>query len=198
MSHKIITPNKFNIELHEKRIWGLIGYRKKPLDGSLKKLIEEEKKKLDDLLHPASIYTILEYNETNKHPIFQNASKVALCICTIGPELEEECKDLTKENELLRGLILDAYGSEAVEEVASQSDKMIAEEAIKMNLWPSKRFSPGYGDWELKEQKFIFRILPAGEIGVILNESCMMIPRKSISFRINFYQKKEFTTRSIK
>jgi hypothetical protein len=195
MSPNVITIKNFTIELHEKRILGLIGYRKKSLEGSLKKIISEEKGKLDNIVHPASIYTILEHNETNRHPIFKNALKVALCICTIGPELEKECKDLTKENELLRALILDAYGSETVEEVASQSDKMIAEEAMKMNLWPSKRFSPGYRGWELEEQKFIFQTLPAKEIGVILNESCMMVPRKSISFRINFYTDKKFTTR---
>ena len=190
--------NEFKIEIKEKRVLRSIGHKRKPVNSSLEKAIGAEKKKLDNLLRPLSIYTIIDYSETNKHAIFKDAVKVALCICTIGPDLEREVEDLTKKNELLKALILHSIGSEAVEEVAIQSDKIIAEEAIKMNLWPSKRFSPGYGEWDLKEQKFIFKMLPAKEIGVKLNESFMMIPRKSISFRVNFYPNQKFTTRQMK
>ncbi len=187
----------FKIDFDEKRILRLIGYKKKTekLKEPVKKLIKEEKKKLDLLLQPAAIYTIVDYAETNKHPIFDHAEKVALCICTIGPKLEEEIQSLTKKNELLRALILDALGSEAVEEVAIQSDEIIARKAREMNLWPSKRFSPGYGKWDIKDQRFVFRMLPGKDIGVSLKESCMMVPRKSISFRINFYKEKKFSRR---
>ena len=196
-----LTPKKikkFKIELDEERIFRLIGYKKKsyPIAASIKKLISEEKEKLDYLLRPVSIFTILEYEETNKHPIFKNAEKVALCICTIGPKLENEIKELMKKNELLRALILDALGSEAAEEVAIQSDEFMAEMARKMNLWPSKRFSPGYKKWNIKEQRFLFQMLAAQEIGVsLIKESWMMIPRKSISLRINFYKDQKLSTR---
>jgi cobalamin-dependent methionine synthase I len=185
------------VEFDEKRILRLIGYRKRPKEirEPIRSLIKEEKKKLDNLLQPAAIYTIIDYAETNKHPIFEDAEKVAICICTIGPQLEQETKKLMRKNEMTRALILDALGSEAAEEVAIQSDRMLVERAREMNLWPSKRFSPGYGKWDIKEQRFIFRLLPAAEIGVRLTESCMMIPRKSVSFRINFYQDKELSTR---
>lgn len=190
--------SNFKIEIDEKRILRLIGYKKKffEIDNSKKKLILEEKKRLDDLLQPESVYRVIDYEETNKHPIFKDAKKIALCICTIGPKLEEEAAQLMKKNELLRALILDAFGSEAVEEVAIQSDGLLAREARKINLWPSKRFSPGYGKWDIKEQRFIFQILAADKIGVRLrSESFMMIPRKSISFRINFYKNQELSTR---
>jgi hypothetical protein len=187
----------FTVEFDEKKILRLIGYKKRPTEikEPVKTLITEEKKKLDHLLHPAFIFTIVGYDETNKHLIFKNAEKVAICICTIGPELEQEVKELMEKNEMTRALILDALGSEAAEEVAIQSDRILAEKAREMNLWPSKRFSPGYGKWDIKEQRFIFRMLPAADIGVRLTESCMMIPRKSISFRINFYKDKKLTTR---
>jgi len=190
--------NEFKIEIKEKRVLRSIGYKRKSVNSSLEKVIAAEKKKLGNLIRPLSIYTIIYYSETNKHAIFKDAVKVALCVCTIGPDLEKEVEDLTKKNDLLKALILHSIGSEAVEEVAIQSDKSIAEEAIKMHLWPSKRFSPGYGEWDLKEQQFIFKMLPAKEIGVRLNESFMMIPRKSISFRVNFYSNQKFTTRQMK
>ena len=185
------------VEFDERRILRLIGYKTKStkLKEPVKKLISEEKEKLGHLLHPVSIYSILDYEETNKHPVFSDAEKVALCICTIGPELEKEIKELMSENEMLRALILDSLGSEAAEEVAVQSDRILAEKAREMSLWPSKRFSPGYGKWDIREQQYVFSVLPGESIGVRLTESCMMIPRKSVSFRINFYKDKGLSTR---
>lgn len=187
----------FTVEFDEKKILRLIGYKKRPTEikEPIKSLITEEKEKLDYLLHPASIYTIVGYDETNKHLVFKDAEKVAICICTIGPELEQEVKELMEKNEMTRALILDALGSEAAEEVAIQSDRILAEKAKEMNLWPSKRFSPGYGKWDIKEQRFIFRMLPAADIEVRLTESCMMVPRKSVSYRINFYKEQKLSTR---
>jgi hypothetical protein len=187
----------FTVEFDEKRILRLLGYKKRPTEikEPIKSLITEEKKKLHYLLHPASIYTIVGYDETNKHLVFKDAEKVAICICTIGPELEQEVKELMEKNEMTRALILDALGSEAAEEVAIQSDRILAEEAREMNLWPSKRYSPGYGKWDVKEQRFIFKLLPAADIGIRLTESFMMVPRKSVSFRINFYKEQKLSTR---
>ncbi len=197
MPRPVERIKNIRVEFEEKRILGLIGYRKrsKEIKEPIKSLISEERKKLDNLLYPASIYTIIDYAETNKHPVFKDAEKVAICICTIGPELEQEIKNLMEKNEMTRALILDALGSEAAEEVAIQSDRILAEKAREMNLWPSKRYSPGYGKWDIKEQRFIFGLLPAADIGVSLTESCMMVPRKSISFRINFYKEKKLSTR---
>jgi hypothetical protein len=197
MSGSVERIENLRVEFDEKRILGLIGYKKRntEIKEPIKGLITEEKKKLDYLLHPASIYTIIDYEETSKHPVFKDAEKVAICLCTIGPKLEEEIKKLMKINEMTRALILDALGSEAAEEVAIQSDRKLAEKAREMNLWPSKRYSPGYGKWDVKEQRYIFKLLPAADIGVRLTDSFMMIPRKSISFRINFYKDKKLTTR---
>lgn len=197
MSRRIERIKNIKVEFEDKRILGLIGYRKRPkeIKEPIKSLIEEERKKLDNLLHPESIYTIVDYAETTKHPVFKDAEKVAICLCTIGPELEQEIKNLMEKNEMTRALILDALGSEAAEEVAIQSDRILAEKAREMNLWPSKRYSPGYGKWDIKEQRFIFGLLPAADIGVRLTESCMMVPRKSISFRINFYKEQKLSTR---
>lgn len=44
------------------------------------------------------------------------------------------------------------------------------------------RFSPGYGDWPLEEQKILFSVLDcAHSIGLTLTESCMMAPIKSVT-----------------
>lgn len=44
------------------------------------------------------------------------------------------------------------------------------------------RFSPGYGDWDLAEQRPLFRALAsAASIGLTLTDSCMMAPIKSVT-----------------
>jgi cobalamin-dependent methionine synthase I len=43
------------------------------------------------------------------------------------------------------------------------------------------RFSPGYCDWPISEQKKVFELVQADMIGVSLNESFLMNPRKSVS-----------------
>ncbi len=197
MASRVEKIENIQVEVDPKRILRLIGYKKKSqeIKEPIKQLIAEEKKKLGYLLHPASLYIILDYDETNKDSIFKDAEKVAICICTIGPDLEKEINELMGKNEMLRALILDSFGSEAAEAVAIQSDQILTEKARQLDLWPSKRFSPGYGKWDIREQRYVFSVLPGEDIGVNLTDSFMMIPRKSVSFRINFYKDKKLSTR---
>ena len=185
------------IDLNDKRILTLMGYRRRPkvIDESVLKLLAEEKERAARLVRPETLFTVLEYSETNEHPIFDHAEKTAFCLCTIGPELEAQSAGYFRSHDMLRGLILDAIGSEAAEQVARHADRELAKLARKMELWPSKRFSPGYKNWDLSEQTFVFDVLPAKEIGVSLNASFMMIPRKSVSFGMNFYRDARLTTR---
>jgi hypothetical protein len=200
MEIQIQKLESFAITIPTQKICVRIGYRTSVdrISKSVIDQIEEEKIRADELLNPRAIYRILDYTDTNRHPIFAHAKKVALCICTIGPQLESESTKLMKNDELMRGLILDAIGSEAAEQVARQTDKILCKKARDINLWPSKRFSPGYKSWTIEEQRYIFRMIPGNLIGVTLNKSCLMIPRKSVSFRINFYDKKELSTRSFR
>ncbi len=184
-------------KIEKRRVLIRLGYKagKAVVSDSVRDLVDEMIQQGRLLLKPAALYSILDYTDTNRHPVFQNAEKVALCLCTIGQELEKASAVLFQQNEIFKGVILDAVGSEATEDLARQLDKIISGRAQKLGLWPSKRFSPGYGIWEVEEQKFIFSTLPAEEIGIRLTDSYMMIPRKSISFRINFYRDKQLSTR---
>jgi hypothetical protein len=147
------------------------------------------------LLDPAAVWTIIPGAETNGHPVFNRAVEVALGVVTIGPRLEEECEREFRDGDLVRGLILDAVGSSAVVQVFRSVEKLIVADGLRRGLWPSRRFSPGYRGWPLEEQRFLFSKVDPAAIGVRLNDSCMMIPRKSNSFRINHYGDRTLTTR---
>ena len=45
----------------------------------------------------------------------------------------------------------------------------------------TNRVSPGYGAWDVVEQRRVFELCPGGAAGVTLNAACFMTPVKSIS-----------------
>jgi hypothetical protein len=45
----------------------------------------------------------------------------------------------------------------------------------------TNRYSPGYCNWSVSEQKLLFSFLPDGFCGIKLNDSALMTPIKSIS-----------------
>lgn len=174
-----------------------VGCRKGRASASpaLLRTLAEVEERIPALIAPRSVYTVLESAETNGHPIFERAVQVALGVSTIGPALEEECEREFRDGDMLRGLVLDAYGTAAVVQTFREAERRIVAEARGRGLWPSKRFSPGYRGWPLEEQRFVFSRVDGPAIGVRLNDSCMMIPRKSNSYRINFYDDRSLTTR---
>lgn len=199
-SREPVFLKHFDLHVPDRRIYFRIGYKspKQEIPDNIKNLVQELRRVQRQLVQPRAVYRILDYRETNQHSIFAGSEKTALCLCTIGSKLEQQSQKWMQENEILKGFILDSFGSEAAEVLAQQCDAVIVDIALKMNLWPSKRFSPGYGQWDISQQQYVFDVLPADEIGVRLSDAHMMIPRKSVSFRINFYADRSQTTRKFK
>ncbi len=112
-----------------------------------------------------------------------DAEGLVIGLVTAGPAIEGRAGQLVKSGELTRGLIMDAAGSAAAEEAADRLSAHIVGEKSDEGAPPvSCRLSPGYGNWKLEAQREIFALLPHDELDVALNDSCLMTPRKSISF----------------
>jgi hypothetical protein len=105
---------------------------------------------------------------------------VAVAICTIGEALEQQVPRLWEARELPLASMLDSVGSAAVESLAEYVNDLLCQQALP-DLKVTNRISPGYGDWEMTDQRRLFALCPAGAIGVTLNEACVMTPGKSIS-----------------
>jgi hypothetical protein len=52
---------------------------------------------------------------------------------------------------------------------------------MKGGLHITNRYSPGYCDWDIREQKKLFELLPENFCGISLLDSMLMKPIKSIS-----------------
>jgi hypothetical protein len=106
---------------------------------------------------------------------------VAAAVCTIGDELERRVAELWDARELPLAAMLDSVGSGAVESLAEYVNDLLCQEAIPLGLPVTNRVSPGYGHWDVSEQRALFSVCPGDAIGVSLNEACFMRPVKSIS-----------------
>jgi len=111
---------------------------------------------------------------------FKRAEELGLMIVTIGSQVEDLAEEHFSKNDALRGVVFDAIGSEYVESAADAVENMIEEE----RGYCMSRFSPGYNDWDIREQAKLFSLVNGGSIGVTLNKSSLMKPEKSISAMI--------------
>ena len=110
------------------------------------------------------------------------ANSLAVAVCTIGPAIDKHVEECFNKGDFLTGMVADAMGNRAVEDVARTCARHICAEASKRNLCTSAQLSPGYGTWDTSGQKPVFAMLDPSPIGVSLNEYCMMDPKKSVSF----------------
>ena len=113
--------------------------------------------------------------------VLSPAKELAVLVCTIGCRLEEKVTDYFGKSEPLQGLLLDGIGSAAVDSVAQEGCELIMRGASLRGYQASSPLSPGGRSFPLSEQRQLFRLVPAGEIGVSLTSSGLMVPRKSVS-----------------
>ena len=113
--------------------------------------------------------------------LLEQCEQAAVFALTIGHHLEGTVRQLAEDGRILQAAVLDAIGSVAVESMADFMQDRVRKVANTKGLTNSQRFSPGYCDWEVVQQKMVFQALGSESAGVRLNEECLMLPRKSMS-----------------
>jgi len=102
---------------------------------------------------------------------------VLAVLCTIGDALERRARELVA-TESLYALALDGLGSAAAEELANSACRYFEADGMQSTI----PLSPGMIGWPVEEsQHQIFALLDASRVGVVLTESSVMTPVKSIS-----------------
>src|SRR5947208_5221284 len=107
-------------------------------------------------------------------------AELAAAVCTIGDPLERRGAELWEARELPLAVMLDSVGSGAVESLAEYVNDVLCQQGLP-SLKVTNRISPGYADWDVAEQRRLFRLCPGDAVGVVLNDACVMTPGKSIS-----------------
>ncbi len=110
------------------------------------------------------------------------AETVCCFVATVGPVVDMEIQKKMKERQYAEAYVLDAIGSMSAEHVVEQFYQRMARKQSSNNGGVTLRFSPGYCDWPLQEQRSLFELFKNTDTPeIVLSDSCLMSPRKSIS-----------------
>lgn len=143
---------------------------------------------LFDELTSAEFEPLLTAHAAGNNPlrhIYPDASALALYAVTIGEPVSELIDRLFEADDYALASMLDSVASQAAE-LAGQALKAQwrAHLLTTRRLQPSTgimEFSPGYCGWLVTAQQPLFARLRPAEIGIALNQSCLMQPLKSVS-----------------
>lgn len=164
---------------------------------SINKKVEKLAIKLKEVIKPGLYYRILKVESIKHGSIYlqgdigfkgvklskamKGCHEVICFIGTIGEGIEKEIARLMDENCLSEAYILDSMGSVAVEDMVEKFYQRLKTGYQAQGKGVTLRFSPGYCDWPITDQKKLFSFFDSAPIGVELMDSCLMMPRKSIS-----------------
>jgi hypothetical protein len=165
--------------------------------SSLRTKVDNYYKKIGNLLEPRLFYKIEKITRIDNKSItisgntvfrsrnlslaLKNSYRLVCFIATVGSAIENEVNRLFAHKRLSEAYILDTMGSVAVESTVERFHQSKKAPFISKDKAVTLRFSPGYCDWPITEQKKLFNLFGSELRGIKLLDSCLMQPRKSIS-----------------
>jgi hypothetical protein len=196
--------SKFNIDFSElvidiPTIERVLGYKTGEAEPEINEMIHDVIKELSEICYIRAEYRIfsnitfdkdvhvlgIEGNAFSINKIVFNQLKksdsVALFLCTAGEAPGLKSQNAMKDGDMLKGYLYDLAGSGIAEAAAETVQAELAEYASLNGLLITNRYSPGYCGWDVAEQHKLFRLMPDNHCGIILSESALMKPVKSVS-----------------
>ncbi len=194
--HKRVTKFDFQLTAHDiLKGQGIDPERaSERLHASAQSVLDEA----HSLLKPAALYKVVRVTDFNHQKIsfkegtfegplvaraLAGADDLNIAACTIGEDLENKVQEVMNENPV-KAVALDGAGIAAIRKVSQTVEDIISQEACELETNLGMRAQPGQEGWPIEQQREVFSILPGEEIGIRLTETCLMIPRKSVSFVI--------------
>lgn len=191
-SIKIATPRD--------AIYKRLGYKKgmTQIDSILSDEIERyigEALSLIDLRGSALILKIEDRSDTEIHLeggvllesvslawMLVGSAEVLIMAATAGESIMSAITADVLSANVTRGVVLDAAASEVVDAALDWIMAYYHQTLLRQRKTLIKRrFSAGYGDFALENQRLIYNLLMLERLGVSITESCILVPEKSVS-----------------
>jgi hypothetical protein len=204
---KVFSPSALMIDPME--VAALLGYPTgKQVPQKVLTILTELQSRALDLFQPMYQYTIFPIHSIDHEKqtvtldgihVFHGegvaealrySTQAAIFLVTLGHPIVEEIERLNRVD-VSRGFFLDVLSSVAVENLAEQVHLEIARLVLSQGWYVGHRYSPGFCDWDLTQQRVLFSFLDSPLLSVQLTDHCMMIPRKSVSAIIGTGRKRE-------
>ncbi len=187
------------IEFSRKDILSYLGFkpRKSQINPMVDSLVEEAIDAARLVIKPAVvIHTLMTEKVLPERIVFRDSdfnitggkivefmslcTRVSFIGATIGWDIENEIRQLFDAQESSRAVVMDAVGSDAVEQAVSWADALLQREAQKEGFTTLRRVSPGYGLWNIEANAAIAETVGAERIGIEVLPSYELLPRKSV------------------
>ena len=200
MPDSLIFPGNISINPPRAKIYSRLGYRKKTT-----KLSPGQQKETDRLIEEAasaislqgSIFrTIISKNDgeeitlaanlifnSKKLSVFlRDCSEAVLMGATAGDAIMNAIQEKTNQDNLAAAVVYDATASEMVDAALDWIMDYLNQQLRRdgKRLLP-RRFSAGYADFKLENQKMIYEKLQMDKIGVDINSRFILLPEKSVT-----------------
>ena len=197
-----------NLSINKSEVLRYLGHNGQGINDDLNQkinqCIDETKEEIDskyvyevyDIKNNIESHTVefknsnLKITSKDVSELLKDCDKCILMGATLGFNIEKNIRRYSYKN-LTKGVIIDACATTLIEEVCDRIQDNIFEDVSKENKSLTMRYSPGYGDLDIRLNKDILNILNAQrKIGVTVTDTGIMIPRKSVVALIGVSNKK--------
>ena len=196
----VIFLEKIPIDPPREQIYQRLGYKKKTTE-----LSTTQQKETDSFINEASFLVSLKgmflrldirtndgekiilaedliFNSKKLSIFLRDCKEAVLMGATAGETIMEAIKEKTRQDDLAAAIVYDATASEmtdsALDWIMNYFNQLLRREG-KTAL--PRRFSAGYADFDLENQKIIYETLQMEKYGVKINPNFILIPEKSVT-----------------
>lgn len=183
-----ITPE----ELPEKEVWFAMGYKDAVPEQGIRDLVQQMRDRLVPEATLRYMYQIVQAEKLSPRQVsfagktftpegiicsyLKGMTHALLFIGTAGWEYDRAKEAVKSGGDIVADFIADSIGTVLAEMTVSQIEKDFDD--IRTLSMP---YSPGYCNWDIREQHLLFSLFPEKPCGVILSDSSLMTPEKSVS-----------------
>ena len=206
------------IAIDEKEVLHFLGYRGASADERLSSIIEELIGLFTSNVIPKNVYGIWDCQIDSFTTIFggmtvksknlachlKDCRQIVLLAATLGTQADALIRTLSVQDmekaviaQAVCAAMLEAYCDSITEKIAIHHLRACAppcETLLREISYPTTRFSPGYGDFDISHQKEILDLLNCFRIGISMTDGYMLIPTKSVTAVIGFSPEKKRVT----
>lgn len=183
-----------SLEFEVRDIYRALGYKDNIPEKNVLDLIAQVKADIDNVCIPCYAYQVLESTLLPKSHIkvqdtefmpggiigtyLSGMTHICLFVVTAGKEFDDYLQLLKSQDDIVKEYVADAVGSVIAEACVAFIGKELDTLYAFRHTLPC---SPGYCGWHIREQEKLFSLFPPNICGVMLSESFLMSPIKSVS-----------------
>lgn len=192
------------MELSDREILRYAGFKGHTPDEATKEKIESLKSEILNSVTPKSIFKEVSFSFPDSETLladgtafkskklvshFKGSQALVLFAATLGVESDLILRKYSVTDSS-KYVLAQAVLTEMTERYSDEMCRKLSQPYLNKGLYLMPRFSAGYADMALSEQKKFFELLDINKrIGISLNDDYLMTPSKSITAFIGFSKK---------